>query len=62
MEVILRGQKEERFIVDEKVANLIRNIIQKEKQNKSLEFMLENAGRLKKLNIKEEDIYLQGDE
>ena len=61
MEVILKGKTEERFIVDDKVANLIKHIIQKEKQKKSLEFMLKNAGVLKDLNIKEEDIYMQGD-
>ena len=61
MEIILRGKKEEKFIVDERVANLIKNIIQQEKQNESLEFMLQNAGKLKDLTLKEEDIYMQGD-
>jgi len=61
MELILRDKKEEKFIIDKKTANLIKDIIEQEKQNKSLEFMLKNAGKLKDLNISENEIYMQGD-
>ena len=61
MIVILKGENEEKFVVDNKTAYLIKNIIQKEKQDKSLDFMIKNAGKLKDLNVKEEDIYMQGD-
>jgi len=61
MELILRDKKEEKFIIDKKTANLIKDIIEQEKQNKSLEFMLKNAGKLKGLNISENEIYMQGD-
>jgi len=61
MVVILKGKNEERFVVDNKTAHLIKSIIQKERQNKSLDFMLKNAGKLKDLNVSEEDIYMQGD-
>jgi len=62
MELILRGDKEEKFIIDKKTANLIKEIIRKEKQQKSIKFMLDNKGKLKDLDIEEKDIYMQGDE
>jgi len=62
MELILRGEKEEKFIIDKKTANLIKDIIKKEKQQKSIKFMLDNRGKLKNLDIEEKDIYMQGDE
>jgi len=62
MELILRGEKEEKFIIDKKTANLIKDIIRKEKQQKSIKFMLDNKGKLKDLDIEEKDIYMQGDE
>jgi len=62
MELILRGEKEEKFIIDKKTANLIKEIIRKEKQQKSIKFMLDNIGKLKGLNIEEKEIYFQGDE
>ena len=62
MELILRGEKEEKFIIDKKTANLIKDIIRKEKQQKSIRFMLDNKGKLKDLDVEEKDIYMQGDE
>ena len=61
MEVILRGDKEERFIIDEELGKIIKNLIKEQKKKKAIKFMLENAGKLKGLEVNEEDIYMQGD-
>ena len=61
MEVILKGEKEERFIVDEELGKIIKDLIKEQKQKKAIKFMLENAGKLKGLEVNEEDIYMQGD-
>ena len=61
MEIILKGNKEERFIIDEELGKLIKDLIKEQKQKKAIRFMLENAGKLKELNVNEEDIYMQGD-
>ena len=61
MEIILKGKKEEKFFVDEELGKIIKDLISKKKQEKAIRFMLENAGKLKDLEINEKDIYMQGD-